>query len=138
MPSLEGADDSLAALIGVRDVLAADDLRPLYLAWLSALAAWELMDEDEEEYQTCPAPVPADLGELTAHRRELATACPGQHSVRSSDRPRRCGRRPCTSRTRRLHLPRRRPGARACTAEGGLALIGGDSLESAQVSFSGT
>ncbi|WP_409474611.1 hypothetical protein [Streptomyces sp. HC307] len=38
---IEGADDSLAALIGVRDELATGDLRPLYLAWLSALTAWD-------------------------------------------------------------------------------------------------
>ncbi|MGW0820996.1 hypothetical protein [Streptomyces sp. NPDC002845] len=70
---VEGADDSLAALIGVRDELATGDLRPLYLAWLSALAAWELEDDDEEEYQTCPEPpVPAGLGELTAPQRALA------------------------------------------------------------------
>ncbi|WP_030172884.1 hypothetical protein [Streptomyces sp. NRRL S-813] len=70
---IEGADDSLAALIGVRDELAAGDLRPLYLAWLCALSAWELEDEDEEEYQTCPEPpVPAGLGELTAPQRALA------------------------------------------------------------------
>ncbi|MFE6283398.1 hypothetical protein [Streptomyces sp. NPDC057877] len=70
---IEGADDSLAALIGVRDELATGDLRPLYLAWLSALAAWELEDDDEEEYQTCPEPpVPAGLGELTAPQHALA------------------------------------------------------------------
>ncbi|MDQ1033184.1 hypothetical protein QF035_010766 [Streptomyces umbrinus] len=69
---IEGADDSLAALIGVRDELATGDLRPLYLAWLSALTAWELED-DEEEYQTTPEPpVPAGLGELTAPQRALA------------------------------------------------------------------
>ncbi|MEV6297415.1 hypothetical protein AB0M41_45240 [Streptomyces sp. NPDC051896] len=70
---IEGADDSLAALIGVRDELAAGDLRPLYLAWLCALSAWELEDEDEEEYQTRPEPpIPAGLGELTAPQRALA------------------------------------------------------------------
>jgi hypothetical protein len=70
---IEGADDSLAALIGVRDELATGDLRPLYLAWLSALTAWELEDDDEEEYQTCPEPpVPAGLGELTAPQSALA------------------------------------------------------------------
>ncbi|MET9381610.1 hypothetical protein ABZY09_11055 [Streptomyces sp. NPDC002928] len=70
---IEGADDSLAALIGVRDELATGDLRPLYLAWLSALAAWELEDDAEEEYQTCPEPpVPAGLGELTAPQSALA------------------------------------------------------------------
>lgn len=70
---VEGADDSLAALIGVRDELATGDLRPLYLAWLSAVGAWELEDDDEEEYQTCPEPpVPAGLGELTAPQHALA------------------------------------------------------------------
>ncbi|GAA0354250.1 hypothetical protein [Streptomyces blastmyceticus] len=70
---IEGADDSLAALIGVRDELATGDLRPLYLAWLSALAAWELEDDSEAEYQTCPEPpVPAGLDELTAPQRALA------------------------------------------------------------------
>lgn len=68
---VEDADNSLAALIGVRDELATGDLRPLYLAWLSALAAWEL--EDDDEYQSCPEPpVPAGLGELTAPQRALA------------------------------------------------------------------
>ncbi|MGP4046984.1 hypothetical protein [Streptomyces sp. 2A115] len=70
---IEGADDSLAALIGVRDELATGDLRPLYLAWLSALAAWELEDDDDEEYLSFPEPpVPAGLGELTAPQRALA------------------------------------------------------------------
>ncbi|MFI5887048.1 DEAD/DEAH box helicase family protein [Streptomyces sp. NPDC051554] len=70
---VEGADDSLAALIGVRDELTTGDLRSLYLAWLSALAAWELEDDDEEEYQTTSEPpVPAGLSELTAPQRALA------------------------------------------------------------------
>ncbi|MBX7553911.1 hypothetical protein ABZX95_28945 [Streptomyces sp. NPDC004232] len=70
---IEGADDSLSALIGVRDELTTGDLRPLYLAWLSALAAWELEDDDEEEYRACSEPpVPAGLGELTAPQRALA------------------------------------------------------------------
>ncbi|MGW3571511.1 hypothetical protein ACWDSL_47855 [Streptomyces sp. NPDC000941] len=69
----EGADDSLTALIGVRDELAAGDLRPLYLAWLSALAAWELQDDDEEEYRTATEPpVPAGLADLTAPQQALA------------------------------------------------------------------
>ncbi|WP_210732777.1 hypothetical protein [Streptomyces sp. RKND-216] len=70
---VEGAEDSLAALIGLRDELADGDLRPLYLAWLSALAAWELEDDEEEEYQTCPEPpVPCGLDELTGPQRALA------------------------------------------------------------------
>ncbi|MGW7381692.1 hypothetical protein [Streptomyces sp. NPDC054794] len=69
----QDADESLAALIGVRDELATGDPRPLYLAWLSALAAWELEDDNEEEYQACPEPpVPAGLGELTAPQSALA------------------------------------------------------------------
>ena len=70
---VEGAEDSLPALVGLREELAAGDLRPLYLGWLSALAAWELEEDDEEEYQTCPEPpVPAGLGDLTAAQRALA------------------------------------------------------------------
>jgi hypothetical protein len=69
----EGADNSLAALIGIRDELATGDLRPLYLGWLSALAAWELEDDDETAYQAClEPPVPAGLGDLTAAQRALA------------------------------------------------------------------
>ncbi|WP_394430841.1 hypothetical protein [Streptomyces sp. SGAir0957] len=69
----EGADDSLTTLIGVRDELATGDLRPLYLAWLSALTARELDDDDEDEYRACPEPpVPAGLGDLTAPQRALA------------------------------------------------------------------
>jgi hypothetical protein len=33
---IEGAEDSLRAIVGVRAELAAGDLRPLYLAWLAA------------------------------------------------------------------------------------------------------
>ncbi|MYT30893.1 MULTISPECIES: hypothetical protein [unclassified Streptomyces] len=70
---VEDADDCLAALIGVRDELAAGDLRPLYLAWLSALTAWELEDDEEEEYQTAfEPPIPAGLDALTAPQRALA------------------------------------------------------------------
>ncbi|MCZ0992200.1 hypothetical protein O1L44_02330 [Streptomyces noursei] len=70
---VEDADDSLAALIGVRDELATGDLRPLYLAWPSALAAWELEDDGEEEYRTTlEPPIPAGLGDLTAPQRALA------------------------------------------------------------------
>ncbi|MFB7630631.1 hypothetical protein ACFC0M_06750 [Streptomyces sp. NPDC056149] len=68
----EGADDSLAALIGVRDELATGDLRPLYLAWLSALTAWELEDDAEEEHQAAlEPPVPPGLAELTAPQQAL-------------------------------------------------------------------
>ena len=37
---VEGAEDSLSAIVGVRSELAAGDLRSLYVAWLSAYGAW--------------------------------------------------------------------------------------------------
>ena len=71
---VEGAEDSLSAIVGVRSELAAGDLRPLYLAWLSAYGGWE-SDEDafggEDEDELEP-PVPAGLGSLTAAQRALA------------------------------------------------------------------
>jgi hypothetical protein len=71
---IEGAEDSLSAIVGVRAELAAGDLRPLYLAWLAAWGTWE-RDEDafdyDEEDEREP-PVPAGLGALTAPQRALA------------------------------------------------------------------
>src|SRR6266576_806544 len=71
---VEGAEDSLPAIVGVRAELAAGDLRPLYLAWLAAYGTWE-RDEDafgyNEEDELEP-PVPAGLGVLTAPQRALA------------------------------------------------------------------
>ena len=71
---VEDAEDSLSAIVGVRSELAAGDLRPLYLAWLSGYGVWErdedaFADEDEEEAEP---PVPAGLGSLTAPQRALA------------------------------------------------------------------
>jgi hypothetical protein len=71
---VEGAEDSLSAIAGVRSELAAGDLRPLYLAWLSGYGTWErdedaFGDEDEDELEP---PVPAGLGSLTAPQRALA------------------------------------------------------------------
>jgi hypothetical protein len=71
---VEDAEDSLSAIVGVRSELAAGDLRPLYLAWLSGYGAWErdedaFGDEDEDELEP---PVPAGLGSLTAPQRALA------------------------------------------------------------------
>jgi hypothetical protein len=71
---VEDAEDSLSAIVGVRSELAAGDLRPLYLAWLSGYGVWErdedaFGDEDEEEVEP---PVPAGLGSLTAAQRGLA------------------------------------------------------------------
>ena len=71
---VEDAEDSLSAIVGVRSELAAGDLRPLYLAWLSAYAGWE-RDEDgfgDEEEDELEPPVPAGLGSLTAPQRALA------------------------------------------------------------------
>jgi hypothetical protein len=71
---VEGAADSLSAVVGVRSELAAGDLRGLYLAWLSAYSAWE-RDEDafgDEDEEAVEPPVPAGLGSLTAPQRALA------------------------------------------------------------------
>ena len=66
---VEGAEDSLPAVVGVRAELAAGDLRPLYLAWLTAYGTWE-RDEDafgyEEEGELEP-PVPAAWESSPAH-----------------------------------------------------------------------
>jgi hypothetical protein len=71
---VEGAEDSLPAIVGVRAELAAGDLRPLYLAWLAAYGTWE-RDEDAFDYDDegeLEPPVPAGLGALTAPQRALA------------------------------------------------------------------
>lgn len=64
---------TLSTFVGLRSELAAGDLRPLYLAWLAGLAAWELAEDDEEEYaREVEPPVPAGLGALTGPQRALA------------------------------------------------------------------
>ncbi len=71
---VEDAEESLSAIVGVRSELAAGDLRPLYLAWLSGYGAWE-RDEDafgEEDEEEVEPPVPAGLESLTAPQRALA------------------------------------------------------------------
>jgi hypothetical protein len=71
---VEGAEDSLSAIVGVRAELSAGDLRPLYLAWLAAYGTWE-RDEDAFDYDEendLEPPVPAGLGALTAPQRALA------------------------------------------------------------------
>lgn len=64
----------LATIAGVRDELAAGDLRPLYLAWLAGYGTWE-RDEDafdyDDEHELEP-PVPAGLATLTEPQRALA------------------------------------------------------------------
>ena len=70
----EDTEESLSAIVGVRSELAAGDLRPLYLVWLSGYGVWE-RDEDafgEEDEDEMEPPVPAGLGSLTAPQRALA------------------------------------------------------------------
>jgi hypothetical protein len=67
---VEDTEESLSAIVGVRSELAAGDLRPLYLAWLSGYGVWErdedsFVEEDEDEMEP---PVPAGLGSLTARK----------------------------------------------------------------------
>jgi hypothetical protein len=59
---------------GTRSELAAGDLRPLYLAWLSGYGAWERDEDafDDEDGDVVEPPVPAGLGSLTASQRALA------------------------------------------------------------------
>jgi hypothetical protein len=70
----EDTEDSLSAIIGVRAELAAGDLRPLYLAWLSAYGVWERDEDafDSEDEDIPEPPVPAGLQSLTAAQRALA------------------------------------------------------------------
>lgn len=70
----DDAERSLAAIAGIRAELAAGDLRPLYLAWLSAYGSWE-RDEDAFDYEdedVLEPPVPPGLGSLSAPQRALA------------------------------------------------------------------
>ncbi|HEY4852081.1 MAG TPA: hypothetical protein VII22_14920 [Streptosporangiaceae bacterium] len=72
---LEDAEDSLSAIVGIRSELAAGDLRPLYLAWLSGYGVWGRDEDafgDEDEEEEVEPPVPAGLGSLTAPQRALA------------------------------------------------------------------
>ncbi|MFE2540892.1 hypothetical protein [Actinacidiphila glaucinigra] len=63
---------TLSAFVGLRAELAAGDLRPLYLAWLAGLTAWELAEDDEENYaREVEPPVPAGLASLTGAQRAL-------------------------------------------------------------------
>jgi hypothetical protein len=71
---VEGAEDSLSAIVGVRAELAAGDLRPLYLAWLAAYGTWE-RDEDAFDYDEEPASnhrFPQAWPPSPHHRRALA------------------------------------------------------------------
>ncbi|WP_245713870.1 hypothetical protein [Nocardia vaccinii] len=64
----------LSAIVGVRAELAAGDLRPHYLAWLSAYGAWERDEDlfDREADDDLEPPAPPGLGALTASQRALA------------------------------------------------------------------
>jgi hypothetical protein len=71
----EDLEGSLSAFVGARSELAAGDLRPLYLAWLSGFGSWEPDEdafEDDEDEDIVEPPVPAGLGSLTASQRALA------------------------------------------------------------------
>lgn len=70
----EDLDGSLSAIVGARSELAAGDLRPLYLAWLSGYGTWERDEDafDDEDEDITEPPVPAGLGSLTASQRALA------------------------------------------------------------------
>lgn len=70
----EDLQGSLSAVVGARSELAAGDLRPLYLAWLSGYGAWERDEDafDDEDEDVAEPPVPAGLGSLTASQRALA------------------------------------------------------------------
>ncbi|MEU4093327.1 hypothetical protein [Streptomyces sp. NPDC026673] len=64
---------TLSAFVGLRVELAAGDLRALYVAWLAGLTAWELAEDDEENYaREVEPPVPAGLASLTGPQRALA------------------------------------------------------------------
>ncbi|MFJ9889414.1 hypothetical protein ACIQRW_26615 [Streptomyces sp. NPDC091287] len=65
---------TLASFTTLRTELAAGDLRPLYLSWLSMLTRWELEEDvDEDEYTSTVEPhVPAGLARLTGPQQALA------------------------------------------------------------------
>ncbi|MET8154927.1 hypothetical protein ABZT47_01060 [Sphaerisporangium sp. NPDC005289] len=71
---IEAPDRLLPAMAGLRAELASGDLRPLYLAWLAAIGAWErdedAFDEDMEDEQE--PPVPPGMASLTPAQRALA------------------------------------------------------------------
>lgn len=70
----EDEEDSLPDIARIRAQLAAGDLRPLYLGWLSVYGGWERDEEafDEDDDQELEPRVPAGLGALTPAQRALA------------------------------------------------------------------
>lgn len=81
---------TLASFTTLRTELAAGDLRPLYLAWLSALTRWELEEDvDEDEYtSTLEPPVPTGLAHLTGPQHQRPRAEGGQLLVQGGADPR--------------------------------------------------
>ena len=69
----EDLEGSLSGIVGARSELAAGDLRPLYLAWLSGYGTWERDEDafDDEDEGVAEPPVPAGLGSLTASQRAI-------------------------------------------------------------------
>lgn len=70
----DDGEEWLAAIVGVRTELATGDLRPLYLAWLAAIGAWERDEDafDDDFEDELEPPVPAGLGALSASQEVLA------------------------------------------------------------------
>ena len=76
----EDLEGSLSAIVGARSELAAGDLRPLYLAWLSSYGTWERDEDafDDDDEDVVEPPVPAGLGSLTCTAsKPIAWAWPG-------------------------------------------------------------
>ena len=73
---VEGEEDLLATIVGVRAELAAGDLRGLYLAWLLGIPAGLNPDDpddlDPDDADEVEPPVPPGLATLTGAQRALA------------------------------------------------------------------
>ena len=67
-----GSEESLSAIVGVRAELAAGDLRPLYLAWLSGTAGGSAEGFLRQRRGRAGAACSGRPGSLTAPQRALA------------------------------------------------------------------